>query len=97
MRWRCFGVRGVSFGVGAPIGERLSRSHSGPFTLFETLANLFTLLFAGFWPQSINPLNASTFNWASPVFVAAMLLASVYYVLRARHKYKGPVMDVVQI
>lgn len=36
------------------------------------------------------------FNWSSVMFVIVLLIALVYYVLRARHVYTGPVMLVAR-
>ena len=36
------------------------------------------------------------FNWSSVMFVSVLLIALVYYVLRARHVYTGPVMLVAR-
>lgn len=45
-----------------------------------------------FWPQA-QPVTASGFNWAGPLYVLALIVAALYYI-RARHRYRGPVVDV---
>jgi hypothetical protein len=37
------------------------------------------------------PVTAEGFNWASPIFVAVLLVALVYFLIKARHTYEGPV------
>lgn len=49
--------------------------------------------FWSFWPQS-TPVTASDYNWASPIFVSALIIAGIYFVFRAKHTYYGPVTEV---
>ena len=49
--------------------------------------------FWSFWPQA-TPVTASGFNWASPIFVLVLIVAMIYFVFRARHRYFGPVTEV---
>lgn len=46
-----------------------------------------------FWPQEY-PVTAAGFNWASPIFIAVLIVAMIYYVAVARHRYFGPVTMV---
>jgi amino acid transporter len=46
--------------------------------------------FWSFWPQEY-PVTAEGFNWASPLFVAALIGALVHYVFTGRKRYHGPV------
>jgi choline transport protein len=61
------------------------------------------------WPQQVSsrrsillstlmdtqtPVTAEGFNWASPIFVAVLLVSLVYFVFKARHTYEGPVAYV---
>ncbi|KAJ3494558.1 hypothetical protein NLG97_g3999 [Lecanicillium saksenae] len=43
-----------------------------------------------FWPEEY-PVTVAGFNWASVIFIAAILLASVNYIFGGRIKYQGPV------
>lgn len=43
-----------------------------------------------FWPQAY-PVTAEGFNWASPLFIAALIGALVHYVFIGRKRYSGPV------
>ncbi|KAK2766641.1 hypothetical protein FQN54_005952 [Arachnomyces sp. PD_36] len=53
----------------------------------------FFCFFWGFWPMS-TPVDVEIFNWSSVLFVGTLILASIHYVLVARHKYFGPVTHV---
>lgn len=46
--------------------------------------------FWSFWPQAY-PVTAGGFNWASPLFAAAVLGALVNYIISGRKKWLGPV------
>ncbi|KAJ3495377.1 hypothetical protein NLG97_g3439 [Lecanicillium saksenae] len=46
--------------------------------------------FWAFWPQSY-PVTAGGFNWASPLFMAAVIGALINYAISGRKKYLGPV------
>lgn len=46
--------------------------------------------FWGFWPQEY-PVTAGGFNWASPLFLATVVGAIVYYAVAGRKRYFGPV------
>lgn len=49
--------------------------------------------FWAFWPM-FNPVVPETFNWASVLFTATLIVAGVYFMLGARRKYFGPVAHV---
>lgn len=49
--------------------------------------------FWAFWPTS-TPVDASGFNWASPIFVLCLIVAALYFVFTARKNYVGPVTEV---
>jgi choline transport protein len=63
--------------------------------LINALAVVYSLwsFFWCFWPISY-PVTASGFNWSSPIFCAVLIVAMVYFVFVARHKYVGPVTEV---
>jgi hypothetical protein len=46
-----------------------------------------------FFPQIPNP-PAASMNWAIAVYGGMLLLASTYFMVRARHQYVGPVVIV---
>ena len=58
-------------------------------------AVLFSLwaFFWSFWPQEY-PVTAAAFNWASPVFVTVLLGAMIFFVVKGRKPYFGPVKEV---
>lgn len=45
------------------------------------------------WPNT-TPVNAENFNWASVVFVVAILCSLAYYFFKGRREYVGPVMAI---
>ncbi|KAK5702464.1 hypothetical protein LTR17_022297 [Elasticomyces elasticus] len=46
-----------------------------------------------FWPQTV-PVTAGGFNWASPIFVLALIVSFLYFIFTARKHYVGPVTEV---
>lgn len=73
----------------------------GPFHLKGALGiavNVFAILymliavFFSFWPPSAH-VTASTMNYSAVGTGGVMLLSVLYYVLRARKVYKGPVIE----
>ncbi|KAI1385648.1 amino acid transporter [Hypoxylon trugodes] len=74
----------------------------GPWKLpepFGTINNAFAcvyttfLLFWSFWPQSNHP-TAEELNWSVVVYGAVVIFSIVWYVVRARHYFKGPIKEV---
>jgi choline transport protein len=74
----------------------------GPWKLAEPLGaanNLFAcvyltfILFWSFWPQ-ITPTTLATTNWSILVYGAVVLFSVFWYVVRARHYFKGPVKEI---
>ena len=55
-----------------------------------SLAFLVVIFIFCFFPPIPNP-PPEVMNWACVVYSGVLLLALVYYLLRARHKYDGPV------
>lgn len=54
---------------------------------------LAPLLFFEFWPLA-QPVTAMSMNWSSTMFVAVLIIATVYYGVHGRHVYTGPVVLV---
>jgi uncharacterized membrane-anchored protein len=54
---------------------------------------IIIVIFWSFWPTAMNPsvtdMNYSVVGWGGVIF-----LATLYYVVRARHVYTGPVVEV---
>ena len=73
----------------------------GPWRLgrWGALANIIGLVYAifafffSFWPQT-KEVDAESMNWACLVWGSAMLLCGVWYAVRARRYYHGPVREV---
>lgn len=63
-----------------------------PLNALAVLFSLWTFFWA-FWPQEY-PISAAGFNWASPVFVATLVVAAVFFVVKGRKQYFGPVTEV---
>lgn len=59
----------------------------------SALAGLTPLIFFLTWPLA-QPVTAMNMNWSSVMLVGTLLVAAVYYVVRGRHEYIGPVMHV---
>lgn len=49
--------------------------------------------FWAFWPQTY-PVTPSGFNWSIAIFVPTIVVALIYYVVKGRHEYDGPVVLV---
>ncbi|KAI1393099.1 putative GABA transporter [Hypoxylon trugodes] len=74
----------------------------GPWKLpgpLGVLNNIFAclycavLLFWSFWPQAISP-TPENFNWSILIFGAVVLFSVIWYVVRARHHFKGPIKEI---
>ena len=74
----------------------------GPFYcpgLLGTIINAYAIVyiliivFFSFWPVVMNP-TVEVMNWSILAIGGTMFFALVYYVLRARHVYTGPIIEV---
>ncbi|KAI0881260.1 putative GABA transporter [Annulohypoxylon maeteangense] len=74
----------------------------GPWKLPEPLGilnNVFAclysavVLFWSFWPQTTAP-TPETFNWSILIFGAVVLFSIVWYMIRARHHFRGPIKEI---
>lgn len=52
-----------------------------------------TIFFFSFWPRTL-PVTLQNMNWSSLVFCSITLFAAVYYFVRGRHQYAGPVVEL---
>ncbi|GAB1319326.1 polyamine transporter tpo5 [Madurella fahalii] len=50
------------------------------------------LLFWSFWPQT-NPTTLETANWSVLVFGSVVIFSVLWYVVRARHSFRGPIRE----
>ena len=57
------------------------------------LAFLTPLIFFLTWPL-VTPVTAATMNWSSVMLCGTLIVAMLYYVVKGRHEYIGPVMHV---
>lgn len=73
----------------------------GPWKIpepFGTINNVFSivysvfLLFWSFWPQT-TPTTLEGFNWSVVVFVGVIVFSVLWYVIRARSYFSGPIKE----
>lgn len=78
------------------------RIYWGPWKVpepFGTINNAFACiyvsftLFWSFWPQD-TPTTTRNGNWSPLTFGSISVFSTVYYMVRARHYFKGPVKEV---
>ena len=74
----------------------------GPFHLpgiFGIIVNVYAVTymiiaaFFSFWPIA-TPVTVQTMNYSVVGTVGVMILSTLYYVLRARHFYEGPIVEI---
>ncbi|KAK3673377.1 hypothetical protein LTR78_006610 [Recurvomyces mirabilis] len=91
------------FAIGCVLWRRIKHPETLPparFSLgrFGVPVNIAAVVYSAwscfwcFWPQS-TPVDAGGFNWASPLYILALIVSALYY-LKARHRYEGPVVAV---
>ena len=51
------------------------------------------VVFFSFWPSTMDP-TVEAMNWSILAIGGSVFLAIIYYVVRARHIYKGPIIEV---
>ena len=79
---------------GAPLPKgRWSLGKYGLAVNLGALVILLPLWFFAFWPLAI-PVTVTTMNWSSVMFCGVIVFALIWYVVRARHEYTGPVVHV---
>jgi len=65
---------------------------------FGALNNIFAvvystfLLFWSFWPQT-DPTTLETTNWSVLVFGSVVIFSILWYIVKARHYFKGPIRE----
>lgn len=64
----------------------------GHFINFYAICYLSIVIFFSFWPSAMD-VTIKTMNWSVLAIGGSMFLAVVYYVLRARHVYAGPLCE----
>ncbi|KAK5046045.1 hypothetical protein LTR84_008502 [Exophiala bonariae] len=73
--------------------RRWSLGRYGLIVNIAALLFLTPLWFFAFWPLA-TPVTAETMNWSSTMFGGTLIFAMIYYVVKARHEYTGPVLQV---
>lgn len=92
------------FSIGAVLWRRITAPETLPPARWSlgrwgVLVNSMALVYVtwaffwAFWPQVYKP-DASELNWAPVLFGGTLLLSGLWYVVRGRHVYKGPVVLV---
>jgi choline transport protein len=76
--------------------RRWSLGKAGIYINVAALLYLTPLWFFAFWPLSV-PVTAEYMNWSSTMFGATIIFAFVYYFVKARHVYTGPVVMVKRV
>lgn len=56
-------------------------------------AYLFFIFFFTFWP-SVKDVTPATMNWSILVTGVITIFSAVYYIVRARKIYKGPIIEI---
>lgn len=79
---------------GAPLPDRRwSLGRFGMAVNVGALVILTPLIFFLTWPLT-TPVTAETMNWSSVMLVGVFVIATVYYVVKGRREYVGPVVHV---
>lgn len=80
------------YGPALPL-RRWSLGKVGLYINVAALLFLIPLIFFLTWPL-VTPVTASSMNWSSVMLVGVLIIATIYYVVRGRHEYIGPVAYV---
>jgi amino acid transporter len=51
------------------------------------------VIFFSFWPSKMDP-TVETMNWSVLAIGGSVFLAIIYYAVRARHVYNGPIVEI---
>jgi len=79
---------------GAPLpSRRWSLGRFGLAINLGALTLLTPLIFFLTWPLT-TPVTAQTMNWSSVMLAGVFIIATVYYIIKGRREYKGPVVNV---
>jgi len=79
---------------GAPLpARRWSLGSWGLAINIGALAFLTPVIFFLTWPLA-TPVTAATMNWSSVMLCGTLIVAMIYYAIKGRHEYIGPVMYV---
>lgn len=63
-----------------------------PITVAALVYSVIGWLFS-FWPGGV-PVSVETFNWSLVVYVGTVFLAMAWWLVRARHFYTGPRIEL---
>lgn len=70
--------------------------HLGPMSIPVNILALCYCVYLFIWlPFPVDvPVTTADFNWSWVIYLGVLIIAAVYYVLFARHAYRGPAVDV---
>ncbi|KAJ4301530.1 hypothetical protein N0V90_003623 [Kalmusia sp. IMI 367209] len=81
---------------GAPLPDcRWSLGKFGLLVNVAALVLLTPLIFFLTWPLT-TPVTAETMNWSSVMLAGVFIIATVYYLVKGRKEYEGPVVHVTR-
>lgn len=79
---------------GPPLpSHRWSLGRWGIIINVASLLFLAPLIFFLTWPLA-QPVVASNMNWSSVMLVGVLIIAMIFYAIKGRHEYTGPVVHV---
>lgn len=82
---------------GSPLPpRRWSLGRAGLFINIGAVACLTPLWFFAFWPLA-TPVTAASMNWSQTMFGGVLLFALLWWFVKARHIYTGPVVQMTRI
>ncbi|KAH8810578.1 amino acid/polyamine transporter I [Xylogone sp. PMI_703] len=73
--------------------RRWSLGRYGLYINIAALSFLTPIWVFAFWPLA-TPVTAATMNWSSTMFGGVLVFALIYYVVKGRYEYVGPVLQV---
>lgn len=76
--------------------RRWSLGKWGIFINIAALMSLTPLIFFLTWPL-VTPVTAATMNWSSVMLSGTLIVAIIYYAVKGRHEYVGPVKHVNRV
>lgn len=71
--------------------HRWSLGRYGMAVNIAAVCFLTPITFFQFWPLQ-TPVTAENMNWSSVMFVGTLMIALIYYYVKARHIYNGPAL-----
>lgn len=97
----CAMMQCFSFSIGCVLWRRIYHPETLPYAQFSlgkygiainsvSVVVVLWSFFWAFWPQSY-PITPEGFNWSVAIFIPTIIVSLVYYIVKGRHVYEGPV------